>query len=82
MCPNAHDLDSVMHMADRIAAAFAVPLLLGEELRVMRASIGVSRAGNDTTSEALVASADAAMYEAKRNQDGRPVARMHALPQL
>jgi diguanylate cyclase (GGDEF)-like protein len=82
VCPNAHDLDSVMHMADRIAAAFAIPLLLGEELREMRTSIGVSRAGNDTTSEALVASADAAMYESKRNRDGRPVARVHALPQL
>jgi diguanylate cyclase (GGDEF)-like protein/PAS domain S-box-containing protein len=80
VCPNAHDLDSVMHMAERIAAAFAIPLLLGDELREMRASIGVSRAGSDTTSEALVASADAAMYEAKRKRDGCPVARVHALP--
>jgi diguanylate cyclase (GGDEF)-like protein/PAS domain S-box-containing protein len=78
VCPHAHDLDGLLHTAERIATAFAAPLVVGEKQLTMRASIGVSRAAIGTTSEELVASADAAMYEAKRNRDGRPVARIHA----
>jgi diguanylate cyclase (GGDEF)-like protein/PAS domain S-box-containing protein len=78
VCPHAHDLEGLLHTAERIAMAFAAPLVVGDKQLTMRASIGVSRAAHGTTSEELVASADAAMYEAKRNRDGRPVARVHA----
>ncbi len=64
-----------MHLADRIADAFAAPLLIGDGTVAMRASIGVAiSAAGLATSENLVAGADTAIYQAKRNRDGRPVA--------
>jgi diguanylate cyclase (GGDEF)-like protein/PAS domain S-box-containing protein len=74
VCPNSYDLDGVMHIADRIAAAFTAPLALGEGSIPMRASIGVAIADDSqTTSELLIARADAAMYESKRAGTGSPV---------
>ena len=76
VCPNSHELDDVMNIALRIAGAFTVPLAVGDgAVRILRGSIGVALAGEArSTSELLIASADAAMYEAKRNGDGQPVA--------
>jgi diguanylate cyclase (GGDEF)-like protein/PAS domain S-box-containing protein len=75
VCPGSFDADGVMHMANRIADAFTIPLLVDDVPVTMQASIGVAVAeGDHGTSELLIANADAAMYEAKRNGDGRPVA--------
>ncbi len=74
VCPDCFDANGVVHMAQRIADAFTIPMLLGDGPVAMRASIGVAVANDGrTTSDVLIASADAAMYEAKRNGDGRPV---------
>ncbi len=77
VCPQAHDLAGVVHMADRIADAFAAPLVLAGIDLTLQASIGVSLAADETTSETLVASADTAMYASKRVGNGRPVAHAH-----
>ncbi len=75
ICPDSHDLAGVTRIATRIADAFTVPLELGDGSIGMRASIGIARSEESrTTSESLIARADSAMYEAKRNRDGRPVA--------
>ncbi len=75
VCPGSYELEGMMHAAGRIADAFGVPLPLGDGAVRMRASIGVAITDDArVTSELLIASADAAMYRAKRNGDGRPVA--------
>ncbi len=87
VCADTPDLDAVMLVANRIADALTVPLVLGEpttagrergcpaeDAIAMRASIGVALSSGATTSESLVAAADAAMYTSKRGGRGRPVA--------
>ncbi len=88
VCADTPDLDAVMLVANRIADALTVPLALGEsatahpdsgrraqDVIAMRASIGVAlSSGAVTTSESLIAAADAAMYTSKRDGGGRPVA--------
>ncbi len=74
VCPDGDDED-LAHVASRITNALAPPLDLKEGAVSIRASIGIATASrHETTSEALVALADSAMYVAKRNADGKPVA--------
>lgn len=74
VCPVVENAAAVVAVATRISNALTVPLALAEGPLQMQASIGVAIAGDDHEPEALVASADAAMYVSKRNGDGRPVA--------
>jgi diguanylate cyclase (GGDEF)-like protein/PAS domain S-box-containing protein len=75
VCTDACDLAAVVQIATRIADIFAIPVDLADGSVAIRASIGIALAhGSSTTSESLIADADAAMYVAKRNGDGRPVA--------
>ena len=75
VCTDACDLAAVVQIGTRIADMFAVPVDLADDAIAIRASIGIAVGhGSSTTSESLIADADAAMYVAKRNGDGRPVA--------
>ena len=59
----------------RITDALATPLSLRHGTIAIRASIGIATAdGHGTRVDALIAAADTAMYVAKRNGDGRPIA--------
>jgi diguanylate cyclase (GGDEF)-like protein/PAS domain S-box-containing protein len=71
---DAGDERALARRAERIAAALAEPVILGEaEVRV-RASIGVALGqANTHAAEALLHAADALMYRAKRNGPGRYV---------
>jgi diguanylate cyclase (GGDEF)-like protein/PAS domain S-box-containing protein len=67
VCPGVDGLDAVQAIAERIMARFVEPFGLAVESVVRpRASIGVAWAPAGTDPAALVALADAAMYEAKR----------------
>jgi diguanylate cyclase (GGDEF)-like protein/PAS domain S-box-containing protein len=79
--PDSADLAGLTQVAARIADAFAVPVALADGLVAIQASIGVAITdGAPTTTESLIAEADAAMYVAKRNRDGRPVAHQPCAP--
>jgi diguanylate cyclase (GGDEF)-like protein/PAS domain S-box-containing protein len=65
-------------VAAKIIAAINEPMLLNEEVRTVSTSIGIAYIANQSMSaEALLAEADAALYEAKR--EGRNIYRMHDL---
>ena len=74
VCPDVEDAAAVVAVATRISNTLTVPLALDQGSIQIQASIGVAIAGAGHQPEALVASADAAMYASKRNGDGRPVA--------
>jgi diguanylate cyclase (GGDEF)-like protein len=74
VCPDVEDAAAVVAVATRISNMLTVPLALDEGSIRIQASIGVAIAGAGHQPDALVASADAAMYVSKRNGDGRPVA--------
>jgi diguanylate cyclase (GGDEF)-like protein/PAS domain S-box-containing protein len=74
VCPGVDDHASAQRIGRRVAKALA--LLVGDEQTMLRASIGVAWAvGETTTADALVAESDEAMYESKRDGQGRPVVR-------
>jgi diguanylate cyclase (GGDEF)-like protein/PAS domain S-box-containing protein len=74
VCPHGYDAD-LAHIASRITNALAPPLDFKEGAISTRASIGIATTSRtDTTSDSLVADADTAMYVAKRNADGKPIA--------
>ena len=65
-------------IAERIRHAVGVPIGLGEERCELAVSIGVATTTDPTVSpEALIAEADAAMYQAKRHGGG---AELHEVP--
>jgi diguanylate cyclase (GGDEF)-like protein/PAS domain S-box-containing protein len=60
------DLDTALVIVDRIRASTSLPVRLGDSEIVIHTSIGLAAAdGAHTTSEQLLAEADAAMYAAK-----------------
>jgi diguanylate cyclase (GGDEF)-like protein/PAS domain S-box-containing protein len=74
VCPDG-DVDALTAIAARITNSLAAPLRLAQGTISIRASIGTATAdGRTVTIETLIAAADTAMYVAKRNGDGRPVA--------
>ena len=76
VCPGIASAAVVDAIADRVGAAVARPMAISDDHLVRpRASIGVAWAPASTDPTALVARADAAMYEAKRRaQEGTTVA--------
>ena len=76
VCPGIADAGVVDAIAERVAVALARPVTVGDDHLVRpRASIGVAWAPAGTDPTALVARADAAMYESKRRaQEGTTVA--------
>jgi diguanylate cyclase (GGDEF)-like protein/PAS domain S-box-containing protein len=75
ICPALTRPDVALAVAGRVAQHVAGPFTLASgEIVDLEASIGAAWAVNqETTGDALVARADAAMYEAKRERSGRPV---------
>jgi diguanylate cyclase (GGDEF)-like protein len=68
---NVHGSTELAQLADRLAAAFDAPVLLGADAVPVRASIGTTlfTAGQDC--QDVLHRADTAMYEAKRASSGR-----------
>ncbi len=60
-------------IADRVRAALGDPITLATRRVNVQASIGVAVAEPGTTAETLIARADAAMYQSKRQGRGQPV---------
>jgi diguanylate cyclase (GGDEF)-like protein/PAS domain S-box-containing protein len=73
VCPAVGGAGEAMAVADRIRESIAGVVRLGTTTIDVRVSLGVACAGAGTTADAVVARADAAMYEAKRNRSGIPV---------
>ena len=73
LCPGVDRRDDVEAIADRIAGVLHGVMKLRSGCVQLSASIGVAFSSLGATSEALVARADAAMYESKRRGVGLPV---------
>jgi diguanylate cyclase (GGDEF)-like protein/PAS domain S-box-containing protein len=74
LCTNVLGIRAVSEIAQRLIAAVAEPILVGDDEVFVTASLGIAVATKDDTSETLLRHADAAMYQAK--QDGRARAAM------
>jgi diguanylate cyclase (GGDEF)-like protein/PAS domain S-box-containing protein len=72
ICPGLTDETGARALADRIETTLRAPMLIGDATVQIGASIGIamSAAGDDTS--ALLSTADAAMYEAKRANKRHP----------
>lgn len=74
VCPGVETPDEAIEIADRIASVIRREASLGGITVDMRASVGVAWSNQvPESADALVARADAAMYESKRRGVGRPV---------
>lgn len=74
ICPRVRDSDEAVAMASRIAAGVCGEVTLSEgRFAALRASVGVAWSAGHSDSEQLVACADAAMYESKRQAKGKPI---------
>ncbi len=73
VCRTVTEEAEVVRIAERIELALSAPVQLVGATVSARASIGVSWAQPGMSADALVASADAAMYVSKREGAGRPV---------
>jgi diguanylate cyclase (GGDEF)-like protein/PAS domain S-box-containing protein len=65
VCPDVREVDSVA-IGDRVLAALDAPFLVGDQTLHASASIGIARSVAGEAPDALIARADAAMYESKR----------------
>ncbi|MCW3020210.1 MAG: domain S-box-containing protein/diguanylate cyclase protein [Solirubrobacterales bacterium] len=73
MCPQAGGSDGAMRLAERLAQALREPVALVAGSVWPQVSIGVAWSqGHGTEADAIVAQADAAMYQSKRQGAGRP----------
>jgi diguanylate cyclase (GGDEF)-like protein/PAS domain S-box-containing protein len=73
VCPDVGGPGEAMAVADRVRSSVSGAVRLGDTMLDVRVSLGVACAPAGTTADAVVARADAAMYEAKRNRAGIPV---------
>ena len=74
VCSGVQGVSGARRVAERISRALRRPVRLAGSTVDLRASLGVAVArGRVTSADALVAEADAAMYESKRLGLGRPV---------
>ncbi len=73
ICPDIGSAERAMNLANRLARALREGLHEANGQPGCRVSIGVAHVSGDLTSpDALVAAADAAMYDAKRAGNGEP----------
>jgi len=73
VCRRVNRSDDVVAVARRIAAAFLDEVVLTTGAVDLRASLGVACSEPDMSADTLVARADEAMYESKRQGRGEPV---------
>jgi diguanylate cyclase (GGDEF)-like protein/PAS domain S-box-containing protein len=74
ICPGVHSAVDAARIARTIAARVHHETYLGGTLVEVRASVGVSWTDDpDADADRIVATADSAMYDAKRSGDGVPV---------
>ena len=74
VCSGIRDVGPARRVAERISRALQRPVHVAGTTLDMQASLGVAYSGRRSiTADALVARADAAMYESKRQGLGRPV---------
>lgn len=74
VCPGVDSPAEVVAIADRIVRAFEPPVEIPGAGRVgVRASVGVALSGDGDDADTLVANADVAMYESKRQGSADPV---------
>jgi len=74
VCSGIRGVGPARRVAERISRALCRPVHLAGTTLDMQASLGVAFSGHrPITADALVARADAAMYESKRQGLGRPV---------
>jgi diguanylate cyclase (GGDEF)-like protein len=73
VCPNIGGPEQAMKLAERLAAAQREPVRVASGEVIMQISIGVAWSrGEAQGADALVAQADGAMYESKREGEGHP----------
>jgi diguanylate cyclase (GGDEF)-like protein/PAS domain S-box-containing protein len=73
VCPAVGGPGEAMAVADRVRESISGIVRLDHATLDVRVSLGVACAAAGTTADAVVARADAAMYEAKRSRSGIPV---------
>jgi diguanylate cyclase (GGDEF)-like protein/PAS domain S-box-containing protein len=73
VCPDIGGPEEALATAERVRSSIAGTVRLGSATLDVRVSLGVACAPAGTSADAIVARADAAMYESKRNRDGAPV---------
>jgi diguanylate cyclase (GGDEF)-like protein/PAS domain S-box-containing protein len=73
VCSKADSTEEVIDAAARLADAVSRPVRIGATRISIRVSVGVTVASDGMTAERLIADADTAMYESKRQGAGRPV---------
>ena len=74
VCPRVREAEETMSLGRRIADALGRDVTIASGTVELRASIGVSWTNAiSTNADTLVGEADAAMYESKRQDMGRPV---------
>lgn len=79
VCPRVAGVAQARAIGERVAAALIGAIEIGAARLEQKASIGVAWTSTLTDAEALVAAADAAMYDSKREARGRPVV-SHRVP--
>ena len=73
LCPGIGGPDEALRLAERLALAQGKDVCLAKGSIALRLSIGVAwSSGEDADADELVAQADHAMYESKREGAGRP----------
>jgi diguanylate cyclase (GGDEF)-like protein/PAS domain S-box-containing protein len=73
LCPQMNGPERASKLAERLATALNADIRLAAGTITLQASVGVAWSeGHETTADALVAQADAAMYESKRLRAGQP----------
>jgi diguanylate cyclase (GGDEF)-like protein/PAS domain S-box-containing protein len=72
ICPQIAGPERAIKLAERLSAELSGTVQLASGTSILRASLGVAWSkGTSMTADALVAKADAAMYESKRRSAGR-----------
>jgi diguanylate cyclase (GGDEF)-like protein len=73
VCPNIGGPDQAMQLAERLAEAQREEVTVAKGTIMVLVSIGVAwSSGEGTDADAMVAQADSAMYESKRDGVGQP----------
>jgi diguanylate cyclase (GGDEF)-like protein len=67
-------------LAEQVIETIARPIRIGQQSAAVGVSIGIALGGPNEDAQALMASADAAMYEAKRSRAGYRFAQRHTAP--